>query len=85
MTVSLLTKDADQIRCMSFHPSGDFLVVGTNQTVIRLYDINTAQCYVCSFPSHFHADGITSLKYNRYYFLHDILCIYYISPWKVLV
>jgi len=56
--------DADQIRCMSFHPSGDYLIVGTNQPVVRLYDINTAQSYVCSFPSHYHTAGITSLKYS---------------------
>ena len=59
-----LSQDADQVRCMSFHPSGDYLVVGTNQPVIRLYDINTAQCYVCSFPSHYHMGGITSIKYS---------------------
>ncbi len=50
---------------MAFHPTGDYLVVGTNQPVVRLYDTNTAQCYVCSFPSHYHTNAITSLKYRK--------------------
>jgi cleavage stimulation factor subunit 1 len=56
--------DADQIRCMSFHPTGDYLVVGTSHPVIRLYDVMTAQCFVCSIPSHQHTAGVTSIKYS---------------------
>ncbi|PSN45009.1 Cleavage stimulation factor subunit 1 [Blattella germanica] len=56
--------DADQIRCMSFHPTGDYLVVGTSHPVIRLYDVTTAQCFVCSIPSHQHTAGVTSVKYS---------------------
>jgi len=55
-------QDADQIRCMSFHPTGDYLVVGTSHPVIRLYDVMTAQCFVCSIPSHQHTAGVTSIK-----------------------
>jgi WD40 repeat protein len=58
----LHVQDADQIRCMSFHPTGDYLVVGTSHSVIRLYDIMTSQCFVCSIPSHQHTAGVTSVK-----------------------
>lgn len=47
---------------MAFHPTGDYLIVGSNQPVIRLYDTNTAQCFVCSFPTHYHSGSVTSLK-----------------------
>jgi cleavage stimulation factor subunit 1 len=60
---------------MAFHPTGDYLVVGTNQPVVRLYDTNTAQCYVCSFPSQYHTNAITSLKYlliGRKHFLNKL-------------
>nr|CAD7462606.1 unnamed protein product [Timema tahoe] len=56
--------DSDQIRCMSFHPTGNYLTVGTNHPVIRLYDVMSAQCFVCSIPSHQHTGVVTSLKYS---------------------
>ncbi|XP_059486358.1 cleavage stimulation factor subunit 1 [Neocloeon triangulifer] len=56
--------DSEPIRCMNFHPSGDFLLVGTSHPVLRMYDANTAQCYVCCFPSHQHTDEITSVKFS---------------------
>uniref|UniRef100_A0A1B6EAQ7 Cleavage stimulation factor subunit 1 n=1 Tax=Clastoptera arizonana TaxID=38151 RepID=A0A1B6EAQ7_9HEMI len=55
--------ESEKVRCMSVHPSGDFMVVGTNHPVIRLYDFHTAQCYVCSNPSHQHTQAITSIKF----------------------
>lgn len=59
----VVVQDVEHVKCMSFHPSGDFLVVGTNHPVIRLYDFNTGQCYVCNVPSHQHTAAITSIKY----------------------
>lgn len=56
-------QDVEPITCISFHPLGDFLVMGTNSPVIRLYDINTVQCYVCSVSSHQHTGPVTSVKY----------------------
>lgn len=38
--------------------------MGTNSPIIRLYDINTVQCYVCSLPSHQHTGPVTSIKYT---------------------
>jgi len=49
------------------------MVMGTNSPVIRLYDINTVQCYVCSLPSHQHTGPVTSIKYMKNY----LMCIAY--------
>lgn len=58
----VLWQDVEHVKCMSFHPTGDYLVVGTNHPVIRMYDFNTGQCYVCNVPSHQHTAAITSVK-----------------------
>jgi len=56
--------DAQPIQCMSFHPTGDYLVVGTLASVIRMYDTNTSQCFVCAVPSHQHTGSVTSLRWS---------------------
>ncbi|XP_015372112.1 PREDICTED: cleavage stimulation factor subunit 1-like [Diuraphis noxia] len=56
--------DVEPITCISFHPLGDHMVMGTNSPVIRLYDINTVQCYVSSIPSHQHTGPVTSIKFE---------------------
>ena len=44
------------IHCARFHPGGDFLLVSTFHPVIRLYDIRTLECFVCS-SAHDHHSG----------------------------
>lgn len=56
--------DSDQINTISFHPSGDYLLVGTDQPVVRLYNVQTSSCFVGSTASHHHTKAITSLKYS---------------------
>ncbi|XP_016662801.1 cleavage stimulation factor subunit 1-like isoform X2 [Acyrthosiphon pisum] len=56
--------DVVPIRCISFHPLGNYMVVGTNCPIIRLYDINTVQSYVCSVPSQQHTGPVTSIKFE---------------------
>ncbi|XP_060876124.1 cleavage stimulation factor subunit 1-like [Metopolophium dirhodum] len=56
--------DVVPIKCISFHPLGDYMVVGTNCPIIRFYDINTVQCYVSSVPSQQHTGPVTSIKYE---------------------
>jgi len=57
--------DAAPITCMSFHPTGDYLVTGTSTPVIRMYDVNTTQCFVSSVASHHHTGDITSLRWSN--------------------
>jgi len=54
--------------------------MGTNSPIIRLYDINTVQCYVSSLPSHQHTGPVTSIKYkinNLIYKIYRLLLINY--------
>ncbi|KAM7479813.1 hypothetical protein LguiA_028026 [Lonicera macranthoides] len=39
-------QDTHNVRSVSFHPSGDFLLAGTDHPIAHLYDINTFQCYL---------------------------------------
>lgn len=52
------------LRSISFHPSGDFILVGTQHPTLRLYDINTFQCFVSCNPQDQHIDAICSVNYN---------------------
>ncbi|GKE86120.1 cleavage stimulation factor subunit 50, partial [Tanacetum coccineum] len=38
--------DTHNVRSVSFHPSGDFLLAVTDHHVPHLYDVNTFQCYL---------------------------------------
>ncbi|ONK67395.1 uncharacterized protein A4U43_C06F19720 [Asparagus officinalis] len=39
-------QDTHNVRSVSFHPSGEFLLAGTDHPVPHLYDVNTFQCYL---------------------------------------
>lgn len=55
--------DVEPVRCLSFHPTGDYLIVGTDHNVLRTYDINTAQCFVSAIASQQHRGSINCCKY----------------------
>ncbi|XP_055716534.1 cleavage stimulation factor subunit 1 [Phlebotomus papatasi] len=57
--------DCEPVRCLSFHPSGDFMVVGTDHHVLRVYDIATSQCFVSAIPSQQHRAGVVCVKYAQ--------------------
>ena len=62
--ISLLRppQDATPVRCLSFHPTGDYLAVGTDHTAVRVYDVATAQCYVNPFSREHHTNRVTSTQ-----------------------
>ncbi|KAK4726799.1 hypothetical protein R3W88_031716 [Solanum pinnatisectum] len=39
-------QDTHNVRSVSFHPSGDYLLAGTDHSIPHLYDINTFKCYL---------------------------------------
>lgn len=39
------------------------MAVGTDHEVLRVYDINTAQCFVSAIPSQQHKSSVTCVKY----------------------
>lgn len=57
-------QEASELTQISFHPSGDHLLAGTRHPTIRLYDVNTFQCFVGSNPQDQHTRGITGLKWS---------------------
>ncbi|KAK2720170.1 hypothetical protein QYM36_004162 [Artemia franciscana] len=56
--------DVFPINCMSYHPSGDFLVVGVEHPTIRMHDVATTSCFACPVPQSYHTEPITSVKYS---------------------
>lgn len=58
-------QEASPIRCFTFHPSGNYMLVGCQQPTLRLYDVNTIQSYVSSNPLDQHLEPITMVDYNR--------------------
>ncbi|XP_049284443.1 cleavage stimulation factor subunit 1 [Anopheles funestus] len=55
--------DCVPVRCIAFHPTGDYMAVGTEHNVLRVYDIHTSQCFVSAIPSQQHNSGITCVRY----------------------
>lgn len=39
------------------------MAVGTDHEVLRVYDINTSQCFVGAIPNQQHKDSVTCVKY----------------------
>lgn len=57
-------QEAAEVRTVAFHPSGDFLLVGTRHPTLRLYDVNTFQCFVGRNPNDQHTAAVTCAKYS---------------------
>ena len=56
-------QEAEQVRSLSFHPGGDWLLVATQHPTLRLYRIETSQCYVASNPGDQHMQPVTSVEW----------------------
>jgi len=57
-------QEAEQIRCLSFHPNGDWLLVATQHPTLRLYRVETSQCFVSSNPNDQHKLPVTSVEWS---------------------
>jgi cleavage stimulation factor subunit 1 len=62
--------DVFPINTIALHPSGDYLLVGTQHKVIRLYDLSTSSlssppCYTAFQNDHHHQGAITALTYSN--------------------
>lgn len=55
--------EVEAVRDISIHPSGDFLLVATDHPTVRLYDINTFQCYISPNAEDQHLAPLTSVEY----------------------
>ncbi len=56
--------DTHNIRSMEFHPSGDFLITGTDHPIIRLWDVNTSQCYSTPRTQDHHTAAINQVRWS---------------------
>lgn len=57
--------ETEHIEDLAFHPSGSHLLVAVRHPTLRLYDVNTTQCYTGSNPKHQHFDVVTSLDWSQ--------------------
>jgi cleavage stimulation factor subunit 1 len=53
--------EASPIRTVRFHPSGQFLLVGTDQPEIRMYDVKTLKCYASANVHSYHTGAINAV------------------------
>jgi len=55
-------QDVHPVRSINIHPCGDFLCVGTAHQAIRLYDLQTLNCFTAFHQDHHHGDGINDVR-----------------------
>ncbi|XP_038687760.1 cleavage stimulation factor subunit 50 isoform X2 [Tripterygium wilfordii] len=58
-------QDTHNVRSVNFHPSGDFLLAGTDHPIPHLYDVNTFQCYLSANVPDIGVNGaINQVRYS---------------------
>ncbi|KAL8141882.1 hypothetical protein V2J09_014914 [Rumex salicifolius] len=58
-------QDTHNVRSVSFHPSGDYLLAGTDHPIPHLYDINTFKCYLSANAQDLGANAaINQVRYS---------------------
>ncbi|CAG5099070.1 Oidioi.mRNA.OKI2018_I69.XSR.g16223.t1.cds [Oikopleura dioica] len=57
-------QEVEWIRCLSLHPSGDWLVVGTQHPTIRFYDLHTTSCFTSPVQRDHHRGPITTIHHS---------------------
>ncbi|CAL8096668.1 unnamed protein product [Orchesella dallaii] len=56
--------ESSSVNTLSIHPTGDFLLIGTQHPVLRIYDINTSQCFVGSEQTTNHTGEINTTAWS---------------------
>lgn len=58
-------QDTHNVRSVSFHPSGEFILAGTDHHIAHLYDVNTFQCYLSANIQEMGVNGaINQVRYS---------------------
>ncbi|XP_004299284.1 PREDICTED: cleavage stimulation factor subunit 50 [Fragaria vesca subsp. vesca] len=58
-------QDTHNVCSVSFHPSGEFLLAGTDHPIPHLYDINSFQCYLSANAPEIDVNGaINQIRYS---------------------
>ncbi|XP_031092494.1 cleavage stimulation factor subunit 50-like [Ipomoea triloba] len=59
-------QDTHNVRSVSIHPCGDYLLAGTDHPIPHLYDINTFQCYLpLNFQDSIVNGAINQVRYSQ--------------------
>ncbi|KAK0415304.1 hypothetical protein QR680_011881 [Steinernema hermaphroditum] len=53
-----------RINAVSFHPSGEYFLAAADHEVVRLYNTDSTQCFVCSSPADHHIAPVFDVKYS---------------------
>ncbi|KAK6588267.1 hypothetical protein RS030_6786 [Cryptosporidium xiaoi] len=53
------------INCIGIHPLDEHFYIGTKDPVLRLYDINTLDCFTSLHPSHQHCSSINDINVSQ--------------------
>jgi cleavage stimulation factor subunit 1 len=56
--------DTHNVRSIHMHPSGEYLLAGTDHNQIRMYDLNTMQCFTSPNPQDHHFGPINQVRYS---------------------
>ncbi|XP_011650279.1 cleavage stimulation factor subunit 50 isoform X2 [Cucumis sativus] len=58
-------QDTHNVRSISLHPSGDYLLAGTDHQIPHLYDVNTFQCFLsANVPEIGNNGAINQIRYS---------------------
>ncbi len=49
------------MRSIHFHPTGDFILAGTELNIIKIYDVATMKCYTSERPVDTHTGPINQV------------------------
>jgi cleavage stimulation factor subunit 1 len=58
-------QDTHNVRCIAFHPCGDYLLAGADHAVLRLFDIASGQCYINPRSQGNHLGPINQVAYSH--------------------
>ncbi|XP_022652297.1 cleavage stimulation factor subunit 1-like [Varroa jacobsoni] len=58
-------QEAEHVHHVAFHPSGDYMLAAVNHPVVRLYDMNTSQCFVSSVPDDQHTAIVNMVSWAK--------------------
>jgi len=56
-------QEVEPVQSIAIHPCGDYVLVATDHPTVRLYDLNTMQCYVGSSHDEQHMGPLTDVNY----------------------
>jgi len=57
-------QDTHNVRSVAIHPCGDFVLAGTDHPMVRLYDVNTFQCYTGAMLQDHHTAPVNQARYT---------------------